>query len=110
MRRTLPLILMLAGVSCGDDSSPTSPSSSGPAGPLLRHERDERHRQPGRTRRRRRQVPESGDGRRPRRTHVAGLPERRTRPANGNQPDAREGSHRHRSVVQREPGARREQP
>jgi hypothetical protein len=31
MRCTLPLILVLASVSCGDDSSPTSPSSSGPA-------------------------------------------------------------------------------
>lgn len=31
MRRTVPLILVLAGVSCGgDDSSPTAPSSSGP--------------------------------------------------------------------------------
>ncbi len=31
MRRTLPLIIVLASVSCGDDSSPTTPSSSGPA-------------------------------------------------------------------------------
>jgi hypothetical protein len=31
MRRTLPLFIVLASVSCGDDSSPTTPSSSGPA-------------------------------------------------------------------------------
>jgi len=31
MRRTLPLILLWAVVSCSDDSSPTAPSTAGPS-------------------------------------------------------------------------------
>ena len=109
MRRTLPLIIVLASVSCGDDSSPTTPSSSGPAVTFFVTSVTSSTGNLGGLTGADATVSEPRSGGRPWRSDVAGLPQCRARSRQRQSADTREGSHRHRPLVQRQPRARRQQ-